>query len=63
MMENEIGTRVIERAMAVHRERGPGLLETVNEVFLARELGDRRLPAELRRRRDEDRYDALCRRP
>lgn len=29
MTENEIGTRVIEAAIAVHRELGPGLLETV----------------------------------
>ena len=39
MTENEIGTRVIEAAIAVHRELGPGLLETVYEVVLARELG------------------------
>jgi flagellar basal body-associated protein FliL len=63
MTENEIGTRVIEAAIAVHRELGSGLLETVYEVTLARELGDRGLPAELRRRRDDDRYDALCQRP
>lgn len=43
MTENEIGTRVIETAIAVHRELGPGLLETVYEVVLARELADRGL--------------------
>ena len=43
MTENEIGTRVIEAAIAVHRELGPGLLETVCEVILARELADRGL--------------------
>jgi GxxExxY protein len=43
MTENEIGTRVIEAAIAVHRELGPGLLETVYEVVLARELSDRGL--------------------
>jgi GxxExxY protein len=43
MTENEIGTRVIEAAIAVHRELGPGLLETVYEVILARELADRGL--------------------
>ena len=32
MTENEIGTRVLEAAIAVHRELGPGLLETVYEV-------------------------------
>jgi GxxExxY protein len=36
--ENEIGTKVIESAIAVHREFGPGLLETVYEVVLFREL-------------------------
>ncbi len=46
MAENEIGTRVIEAAIAVHRELGPGLLETVYEVILARELGDRGLKVE-----------------
>lgn len=46
MTENEIGTIVIESAIAVHRELGPGLLETVYGVVLARELGDRGLKAE-----------------
>jgi GxxExxY protein len=43
MTENEIGTAVIEAAIAVHRELGPGLLETVYEVVLPRELQDRGL--------------------
>lgn len=43
MTENEIGTRVIEAAIAVHRELGPGLLETVYEVVLVRELTERGL--------------------
>ena len=43
MTENEIGTIVIEAAIAVHRELGPGLLETVYEVILARALVDRGL--------------------
>lgn len=37
MTENEIGTLVVESAIAVHRELGPGLLETVYEVILAHE--------------------------
>jgi GxxExxY protein len=43
MTENEIGTLVVESAIGVHRELGPGLLETVYEVILARELEDRGL--------------------
>ena len=46
MTENEIGTIVVDVAIAVHRELGPGLLETVYEVVLARELEDRRLVVE-----------------
>ena len=38
MRENEIGTIVIDTAIAVHQELGPGLLETVYEVILAGEL-------------------------
>jgi GxxExxY protein len=43
MKENDIGTLVIEAAIAVHRELGPGLLETVYEAALARELSARGL--------------------
>ena len=43
MTENEIGTLVVEAAIAVHRELGPGLLETVYEVALAGELCERGL--------------------
>jgi GxxExxY protein len=46
MTENEIGTLVIEAAIAVHRELGPGLLETVYEAVLAQELADRELKVE-----------------
>jgi GxxExxY protein len=38
MTENELGTIIVEAAIAVHRELGPGLLETVYEVALAYEL-------------------------
>ena len=38
MTENEIGTIVVEAAIRVHRELGPGLLEKVYEVALAHEL-------------------------
>ena len=53
MTENEIGTIVVESAITVHRELGPGLLETVYEVVLARELQqqglkvDRQVPVEI----------------
>ena len=43
MKENEIGTTLLEAAVHIHRELGPGLLETVYEVILARELSDRGL--------------------
>jgi GxxExxY protein len=38
MRENDIGTKIIETSIIVHRELGPGLLESVYEVVLAREL-------------------------
>ena len=41
MTENEIGRIVVDTAVAMHRELGPGLLETVYEVCLADEI-DRR---------------------
>jgi GxxExxY protein len=40
MTENEIGRIVVDAAIAIHRELGPGLLETVYEAILARELMD-----------------------
>ena len=43
LSENEIGTTLLEAAIHIHRELGPGLLETVYEVILARELSDRGL--------------------
>jgi len=44
--ENEIGKLVVDAALAVHRELGPGLLETVYEVVLAHELRKRGLRVE-----------------
>jgi GxxExxY protein len=41
MTENEIGKIVVDAAVAVHRELGPGLLESVYEVVLAYELETR----------------------
>ena len=43
MTENEIGRIVVDAALAVHRELGPGLLESVYEVALAYELEQRGL--------------------
>jgi GxxExxY protein len=38
MQENEIGKNIINIAINIHRETGPGLLETVYEVILADQL-------------------------
>ena len=46
MTENEIGTIVIDAAISIHRQLGPGLLETVYEAILARELEKRGLKVE-----------------
>jgi GxxExxY protein len=46
MTENEIGKLVVDSAIAVHRELGPGLLETAYEVILAHELRQRGLRVE-----------------
>ena len=43
MDENQIGTVVIEAAIEVHRELGPGLLESIYEAALAYELNERGL--------------------
>lgn len=41
MTENEIGTVIVDVAIAVHRELGSGLLESVYEVVFAYELEQR----------------------
>ena len=46
MTENEIAKVIVDSAIAVHRELGPGLLETVYEVVLAYELRQRGLSVE-----------------
>jgi len=38
MNENEIGTIVVDCAVKLHKSLGPGLLETVYEVVLAKKL-------------------------
>jgi len=46
MNENEIGKIVVDCAVHMHQELGPGLLETVYEVVLAHELRQRGLSIE-----------------
>lgn len=41
MDENEIGAEIIDASIKVHKALGPGLLEHVYEVVLARELEKR----------------------
>jgi len=43
MEEDQIGKEVVDAAVAVHRGLGPGLLETVYEAILARQLQKRGL--------------------
>ncbi len=38
MTENEIGDIVVDRALKIHKQLGPGLLESVYETVLAHEL-------------------------
>ena len=38
MNENSIGKIVVDSTISIHRELGPGLLESVYEVILADEL-------------------------
>jgi GxxExxY protein len=46
MNENQIGTIIVDAAIAVHREIGPSLLESVYEVILLHELNQKGLEAE-----------------
>jgi len=38
MEENEIGKLIVDAAVQIHRETGPGLLETVYEIILGHQL-------------------------
>ena len=38
MTENKIGKQIVDIAVQIHREMGPGLLETVYEIILAHQL-------------------------
>jgi GxxExxY protein len=46
MTENEVGKVLVDTAVQMHRELGPGLLESVYEVVLAHELRERGLHVE-----------------
>ena len=46
MHENEIGTIVVDTAIAIHRDLGPGLLESVYETILSHELKSQGLKIE-----------------
>jgi GxxExxY protein len=46
MMENEIADRIMDAAFQIHRELGPGLLESVYEVILAQKVADSGLVVE-----------------
>ena len=43
MNENEIGQIIVDTSLAIHRELGPGLLESVYEAVLAQALSQRGL--------------------
>ena len=56
MNENQIGKIVVDCALNLHKELGPGLLETVYEVLLSHELElQARISVEFRRKPDERR--------
>ena len=46
MTENEIGTIVVDEAITIHKQLGPGLLESVYEVILMHRLKKRGLDVE-----------------
>ena len=40
MDENQVGRAVVDTAISIHRDLGPGLLESVYEVVLASALSE-----------------------
>jgi GxxExxY protein len=46
MNENEIGKEIVDAALTIHRELGPGLLESVYEIVLLDEIVARGLKAQ-----------------
>ncbi|MEI8245083.1 MAG: GxxExxY protein [Lentisphaerota bacterium] len=43
MTENEIGTIILDAAVYIHKQIGPGLLESVYEAIMAKEIEKRKL--------------------
>ena len=43
MHENDVGTIIIDTAISLHKDLGPGLLETVYEVVLSKLLAEKGL--------------------
>jgi len=41
MTENEIGTSIVATAIQIHRDLGPGLLESVYEITMAHQLQEK----------------------
>jgi len=58
MTENEIGTIVVDCAVKLHMELGPGLLESVYEVLLAHRLEQQGLSVK-RQSRISIQYDGI----
>ena len=50
MDENALSNKILGAAIEVHRQMGPGLLESVYEECLAYELGQRNIPFERQKR-------------
>ena len=46
MNENQIGKEIVDAAIVVHRELGPGLLESVYEIVLLDEIYERGMKAQ-----------------
>lgn len=46
MTENELATIIMDICFSIHRQLGPGLLESSYEAILAIELGKRQIPYE-----------------
>jgi GxxExxY protein len=49
MKTNEVSGAVLDAALRIHRELGPGLLESVYETLLVHELARRGIPCERQR--------------